>query len=409
MTRFLFTNLWSDDLGLPMRTIPIALELKKLNHEVYFCNPAASPSKIISEAGLKNIIPELHHFPTVFAPLTNDVWNIDHFSALTGNLDAMFVENAVDAIMKVVKGFNIDVMVDSWNQTACLAARLMSKPLITIIQADMHPANKGFIWWKEPPGDLPNPTPVFNKILSSNGHAAISSSVELFRGDLTLCVGSPETDPIPAGENVCHIGPIFYTKAGNSIPDWLSGRKSEKPLIWVYSGNPEYGEPIKWADSIIVLKASIAAMAEEEVDIVMTTGHHDLPKRLSPLPANFRYEAFIPGIDLANQCQLIIHHGGHGSCMTGAFTGTPAVIIPTFSERESNARRMEKLGVAEILIPQLDGSSEKFVPPDLLRKKVKQILSDPSYTENAKQLSLKMQAYGGAEQAAHLIENFLAK
>ena len=70
---------------------------------------------------------------------------------------------------------------------------------------------------------------------------------------------------------------------------------------------------------------------------------------------------------------------------------------------------MEKLGVAEILIPQLNGSSEKFVPADLLRKKVRQILSDPSYTENAKQLSMKMQVYGGAKQAAHLIENFLGK
>ena len=356
---------------------------------------------------MKNIIPELHQFPIEFAPPTNEVWNVDHFSALTGNLDKMFVEDAVESIMKVVKEYKIDVMVDSWNQTACLAARLLSKPLVTIIQADMHPANRGFIWWKDPPEDLPNPTAIFNKILSSSGYAPLSSSAELFRGDLTICVGCPDTDPIPVGENVHHVGPIFYGKVGNNLPDWLSHRKGMRHLIWVYSGNPEYGEAIKWADSIIVLKASITALSGENVDIVMTTGHHDLPKRLSPLPANFRYEAFIPGIALANKCDLIIHHGGHGSCMTGAYTGTPAVIIPTYSERESNARRMAKLGVAEILIPQINDLSEKFVPADLLRTKVRQILSSPTYAEKAKQLSLKMQAYGGAKQAAGLIENFL--
>ncbi len=356
---------------------------------------------------MQNLVPEISHFPTIFAPATDEVWNIDHFSALTGNLDRMFVEDSMAAIIKVVRDFKIDIVVDSWNQSACLAARILKKPLVTIIQADMHPANKGFIWWKDTPDYLPNPTSIFNKILSSHGLDSIKSSSELFRGDLILCVGSPETDPIPIGENVYHVGPIFYQKSGAGLPEWLRLRHQDKPLIWVYSGNPEYGQNISWADSIIVLQASIEALADEDVDVVMTTGHHDLPKRLSPLPGNFRYESFIPGIALANKSALIIHHGGHGSCMTGLFTGTPAVIIPTYSERESNARRMVQLGAAEILIPHLNSSSEKIVPAEILREKVRLILSDSSYRDNAKKMSRVMQNYGGAKQAAHLIEDFL--
>lgn len=56
MSKFLFTNLWSDDLGLPTRTVPIAVELKNKGHEVCFCNPTASPSVIIQEAGLSNLL-----------------------------------------------------------------------------------------------------------------------------------------------------------------------------------------------------------------------------------------------------------------------------------------------------------------------------------------------------------------
>ena len=35
----------------------------------------------------------------------------------------------------------------------------------------------------------------------------------------------------------------------------------------------------------------------------------------------------------------MVHHGGHSSVMTGLSAGTPAVIISTSTERESNARR----------------------------------------------------------------------
>jgi UDP:flavonoid glycosyltransferase YjiC (YdhE family) len=406
MSRFLFTNLWSDDLGLPMRTVPIARVLQEMGHDVFFCNPAASPGKIINEAELKNIIPELHHFPTVFAPATNEVWDINHFSALTGNLDETFLKDCVNAILKVVKDHDIEVMVDSWNQAACVAARILKKPLVTIIQADMHPANKGFIWWKEKPAHLPDPTPVFNKILVSRKLKPIKTSAELFRGGLVLCVGSPETDPIPPGEGVVHIGPIFYERSSRGLPRFFDDINPEIPLIWVYSGNPEYGGVVSWADSAIVLKTAIEALAKEEVQVVMTTGYHDLPERLSPLPDNFRYEAFIPGLALANRCDLIIHHGGHGSCMTGAYTGTPAVIIPTYSERESNARRMAQLGVAEILVPKNYASGDKRLSSRILLEIVQKVLSDESYRVKARILGQKMKCFGGAKQAAHLIMEF---
>ena len=52
MAKFLFTALISNDLGLPTRTIPIAMELARRGHEVAFCNPEEAPKKLIAEAGL---------------------------------------------------------------------------------------------------------------------------------------------------------------------------------------------------------------------------------------------------------------------------------------------------------------------------------------------------------------------
>ena len=124
----------------------------------------------------------------------------------------------------------------------------------------------------------------------------------------------------------------------------------------------------------------------------------------------------------------MIHHGGYGSCQTGLYTGTPAVIIPTYSERESNARRVAALGAGEAVIPaDISSGIKNFLAHELhagikrilkstrltddlideLKKKVRKILSDTSYAENAGKVSRKMSAYGGASQAAQLIERLI--
>jgi len=75
----------------------------------------------------------------------------------------------------------------------------------------------------------------------------------------------------------------------------------------------------------------------------MSAGHQLLPR---PLPANFRPPGYAPGQALDRRADVMIHHGGHGSTLTALAAGTPALIIPTYSERESNARHAAALGVA---------------------------------------------------------------
>ena len=407
MSKFLFTNLWTDDLGLPTRTVPIASELAKRGHHVTFCNPAPSPTKIIKQAGFENVIPSLQHFPTIFAPMTPHMWNMDHGAAMGGYLDEAFVRDSVEVLTKLMD--DVDAVVDSWNLSACMAARISKKPLVSIIQADMHPSNRGLIWWREPPDDIPTPVPVVNKVLSDYGLPQVNTVAELHVGDLTLCVGIPETDPIPETEDITHVGPIFFQTPDAKLPEWIATFSEGKPLIWVYAGTPRYQSLASVLDSVVVLQASAAALADEDVRVVMTTGHQELPDELSPLPDNFRHEFFLPGIALAEKSDVMIHHGGHGSCMTAVYAGTPAVIIPTISERESNARRLASLGVADFLLPEIDQSGEKRLSAEVLRDKVREVLSNPLFTQKAGELGKKLRTYGGAAQAAQLIEDFMVR
>src|SRR5690606_36052244 len=57
MSRFLFTTLPTNDLGLLTRSLPIAAALASRGHSVTFCSPARAPSRLIADAGFQNRIP----------------------------------------------------------------------------------------------------------------------------------------------------------------------------------------------------------------------------------------------------------------------------------------------------------------------------------------------------------------
>jgi UDP:flavonoid glycosyltransferase YjiC (YdhE family) len=332
---------------------------------------------------------------------------MDHMLAIGGMLNRNLVRSTCDALMDMMIRCEAQAIIDFWNPMACIAARALRKPLITVIQSDVHPHSRGFIWWKDPPPNLPSPVTAINDVLRGYGLPPINSTGELYIGDLTLVLGIPETDPLPESADATYIGPILWQKPGEELPLWAEQLSPEKPLIWVYSGNPRYMPGLRTpVDSAVILDACVEALADEDVQVVLTTGHHALPKNVLPLPANFRYAAYVPGLAMAERSNLLIHHGGYGSCQTGLYTGTPAVIIPTYSERESNARRVAAVGAGVFIVPTEGKSGAKVVRAQDLRAKVSEVLSDPSYALNAARISEKMRAYRGASGVVDLIEGW---
>jgi UDP:flavonoid glycosyltransferase YjiC (YdhE family) len=94
--------------------------------------------------------------------------------------------------------------------------------------------------------------------------------------------------------------------------------------------------------------------------------------------------------------------------MTGLSAGTPAVIIPTSTERESNARRLAALGAGEIVLPRDGADGEKRIDVDEFSAKVRRVLNEPGYRQSARRVAESMRQFGGAHEAADRIENFAA-
>jgi len=441
--KFLFTTLTSNDLGLLTRSLPIAQELAQRGHQVAFCNPALSPSRLIAAAGfdnlplphplfylqidrklnLRRLIHQLNAAPLHRAgggrwrawrallralPLrlparTPEVWNMDHFAAMLGMLNANFVRANFQAFRALMETYAPDIVVDCWNPLACLAARVLQIPLVTVIQADLHPASPGFIWWKSPAPPIPRPTAIVNQILAHHARSAIQQIADLFVGDMTLVLGIPETDPLPAGAQVTYVGAILWQTAAPEFPPWWAALRPDRPVAWVYVGNPQYFPFHTPMDSADTLRACIRALAGEALQVVLTTGYHALPADVWPLPDNFHYAPFVPGLAMADRSALLIHHGGYGSCQTGLVTGTPMVIIPTYSERESNARRVAQAGAGAVVLPREHTSTTPPELADAIRQTVRQVLADPAYAHHARRISVKMRSYGGPVDAAQRI------
>jgi UDP:flavonoid glycosyltransferase YjiC (YdhE family) len=330
---------------------------------------------------------------------------MDHAGAMMGMLNEGFVRANCEAFRDLIESCGADVIVDYWNPFAVVAARAVKKRVVTVIQANAHPDSQGFIWWQPRPPHLPTPAPVMNRVMADYGLPPIARLADLSVGDLTLVVGTPETDPLPEKADVQYIGAVLWQAENANLPEWMNTLSGDKPVVWVYSGNPQYSSSDDTLDSIVVLQACKEALAGEDLHVVLATGHHPLPKSLLPLPANFRHEAYVPGLQMAGKADLLIHHGGYGSCQTGLYAGKPAIILPTYSERLSNSRRMEAAGAAQIVaVRHVD--RKKQVKSEELRAAVKRVIADPSFSANAKRLGEKLRSYGGAPRAARLIEEF---
>jgi UDP:flavonoid glycosyltransferase YjiC (YdhE family) len=405
MAKFLFTMMLANDLGLPTRLVPIARELADRGHEVAIFNPAPAPSKLIAEAGLHNLPMPLRPMPSPVMDLAQAgaAWDVEEFfAALYSDEGATSDEFAV--YLDVIRDYSPDVVIDSFGLLTCLAAHALSVPLVTVLQGNIHPASDGFLWWRtDRPADLPSATGVVNRIAAKHGLAPIERCADLMAGDLSLILGTPETDPLPASANAQYVGPIVWQRSNAELPEWVSELSSDRPIVWVYSGNPRYAPFPTPIDSIVVIRAAIAALRGEPVHVVLTTGFQDLPEELGTLPLNFSHASYLPGHAMAAHCDLMVHHGGHGSVMTGLQAGTPAVVVPTITERESNARRLVALGAGEMVIPVTNQDGEKTIDTNEFGATVLRVLGNPAYLQAARRVSESMLHFGGAKAAADKI------
>ena len=140
--KFLFTTLFSNDLGLLTRSLPIARELRNRGHQVVFYNPAKAPRKLISDAGFDNIPSK---WPLLY--LTGGDRSLPRLLRLLGSRHAIRDFGIIASLRKHVRRFETP---EIWNIDQFMYllmanenyARCEVYDLIDVIDSSIHKEDK---------------------------------------------------------------------------------------------------------------------------------------------------------------------------------------------------------------------------------------------------------------------------
>ena len=110
-------------------------------------------------------------------------------------------------------------------------------------------------------------------------------------------------------------------------------------------------------------------------------------------PSNILAVREVPHDWLFPKVDIVIHHGGAGTCAAAMRAGRPSIIIPFFGDQPFWAKCLHRLDVAPrpIKPAKLDAA--------MLAQQIKTVLETPSYQNNAEHLASKIAADDGIANA----------
>ncbi|MDM5335691.1 glycosyltransferase [Fictibacillus enclensis] len=385
----------SGGLGPVSRTIPIAQELERMIHcEVAFSVYGTESEKVIQNCGYSLLPDEGEAYPSeeFIFPSSTMFYNLDHYYSQLGFLDFEFTRSWVYDRVEMLKRYKPDIVFADMSPQTLIAAKYLKIPCVSITQSCFYPEGEPVYSWGAPPRNLAKTTPIFNKILHDLSLPLINKVEELNKGDLTILPSFPELDPVTSTD-VHYVGPIMLNipPPSSEVPFPL-----DQPYILVYPGRLYDSAG---ASGEKVVKAVSKAFQNTPYNIVIAT-REELGEELSTIVnANHNfYQIASFTQEMLSQCELFIHHGGHSSCLSAVMNGVPSLILPTHVEREFNARKMQKLNVADYMLP------EYAFPPHLYQLAMFMIGDYYASDTIAFQEQIRQRQYGGAKEVCQLVK-----
>ncbi len=198
--------------------------------------------------------------------------------------------------------------------------------------------------------------------------------------------------------SVHYVGPYLWNKASTiTAPPFLQTVRRDVPWIHATEGTIHVGAPL-------VLRATAQGLANLEMEVIMTSGGARDPESidLGVSAPNVHLTRWIPHSDLLPNTDVIVTTGGAGTVLAAIQAKVPMILIPTEWDKPELAQRIVAAG-AGISIPPAK------VTPQSIRAAVERILREPGFRQGVTRLAEAAERYGGADQAAALLEEFEAK
>jgi UDP:flavonoid glycosyltransferase YjiC (YdhE family) len=184
--------------------------------------------------------------------------------------------------------------------------------------------------------------------------------------------------------------------SGEEPPQWLEELRG-RPLVYVTLGT------VPTFNTAPDLIAAISdALADLDVDAVLTVGLNNDPRSLGPWPGNVRVAQHVSQVHVLRRSSAAVTHGGAGSTLAALAHGVPLLVTPRGapSQRRLATRCAERCAA---LVLDADETT-----PGAIRAAVRALLEDANYRTQAENIRDSINAQPGAEALVPELETLAA-
>jgi UDP:flavonoid glycosyltransferase YjiC (YdhE family) len=146
-------------------------------------------------------------------------------------------------------------------------------------------------------------------------------------------------------------------------------------------------------------RTALAAVADLQVQALLTLGPVMPRAELGTIPANVTVETYVPQAEVWPKTSAVLCHGGAGTVLGALAAGVPLVVAPMFADQPANARSVDAAGAG---IAVVDGTA------DALRTALQSVLTEPAYRLKARQIADEIAGLNSIEAAADAMLGMVA-
>ena len=137
-------------------------------------------------------------------------------------------------------------------------------------------------------------------------------------------------------------------------------------------------------------RTCMEALVDPSYTVILSVGRAVDPNSLGAVPANFTVAQYVPQLQVLQQADLFITHGGMNSVNEAVVYGAPMVLVPNTIEQTINAS-----GVSSSCIAASTWTTRELTV-ETLRASVDKALNDPAASCGLPDLKRSFEEAGGA-------------
>jgi MGT family glycosyltransferase len=369
--------------------VPTLLELAARGHEVHV-RTLASEVPALTAVGLEaDAIAEAIEA----APL--DDWQASTPEEGLARVLAVFTMRSTHEVLDLQQAIATTdpdaLLVDVTTVGAAAVAEASRLPWATSIPLFQH-----FSFGPDPASDLtlvpfaidPAGIQVLNRSRRQLGLAPLAGPAEVWRAPLHLYYTAEpfETAQLDRPASFRLVGPGVWEPPAEP-PAWLADL--QEPIVLVSASSERQGD-----DALV--RTALAAMATDDVRVVVSTAAHD-PGRFDP-PANARVARWLPHGPILRAAACVVCHGGMGITQKALAAGVPVCIVPFGRDQFEVAKHVTAAGAGTAVMPDQR-------TPAALRSAIREAMT---MRAGAQRVAAGFARAGGASAAADALETLVA-